>query len=112
MPEQENRTPTPSIDLGRVTEETRRALYDAVVAVHFTPTYDELQGAVRDPDNHWVPAYGPDEARLAVFYLYGRWVAVWRALDEPEDAPEEQRWTVLRIGPSGDGSGGVIFFEV
>ncbi len=30
-------------------------------------------------------------------------VAVWRSLEEPEEAPEELRWTVLRIGFDEDG---------
>ncbi|HVR95445.1 MAG TPA: hypothetical protein VMW27_02450 [Thermoanaerobaculia bacterium] len=43
----------------------------------------------------------------------GRWFAVWRSLEEPAEAPEEMRWTVLRIDidPEG-GFGGLTFSEV
>ena len=81
------------------TEETRRALYDAVVSVHFTPGAEEVQQAKEDPANHWVPEYTPEAAQLTVFKVFGRWFCVWRSLEEGEDQPEALRWTVLRIVP-------------
>ena len=107
----QHNTPRPSIDLTQVAESTRRALYDAVVDVHFSPTPAEVRQAAEDPDNFWVPDYGPDEAGLTVFYACGRWFAVWRSLEEPEDAPEEMRWTVLRIGFDGDAEPGALTFS-
>ena len=111
MSTQRHDTPRPPIDLNQVTESTRRALYDAVVDVHFSYTPDEVRLAAEDPDNYWIPEYGPDEAGLTVFWALGRWFAVWRCLEEPEDAPEEQRWMVVRITPD-DGPGGLSFPEV
>ena len=84
------------IDLTQVTEPTRRALYDAVVEVHFRPTPAEVQKATEDPDNHWIPDYGPDDAGLEILYLKGRWLAIWRSLEEGDGEPEARRWTVLR----------------
>ncbi len=113
MPTLVHDTPRPSIDLTQVAESTRRALYDAVIDVHFSPTPAEVRQAAEDPDNYWAPDYGPDEAGLTVFYACGRWFAVWRSLEEPEEAPEEMRWTVLRITPNvDDGPGDLTFSEV
>ena len=109
MPGYSHLTPRPSLDLTQFTEPTRRALYDAVVAVHFSPSEEEVRAAREDPENHWIPAYGPDEAGLAVFHAFGRWFTVWRNREEPEDAPEEQRWSVLRIVPDPDEPFGLSF---
>lgn len=109
MPSSRHHTPRPSLDLTQVTESTRRALYDAIVEIHFSPSEEEVQAAREDPENHWIPEYGPDEAGLTVFHVFGRWFTVWR---EPEDAPEEQRWTVLRIVTNPDGPLGLDFPEV
>jgi hypothetical protein len=106
------------VDLSRPTESTRRHLYELVVHVYFHPTSEEVENARQDPGNHWVPDYGPDEARLHVFYAYGRWFAVWEALEEtPETAaglPEWRRWSVVRIVEDRDPSSetGVTFLEV
>jgi hypothetical protein len=72
----------------------------------------EVQAAREDPENHWIPEYGPDEAGLTVFHAFGRRFTVWRAREEPEDAPKEQRWTVLRIVTNPDGPLGLDFPEV
>jgi hypothetical protein len=93
-------TPTPSsepVDLTQPTETTRRALYDAAVETHFTPTPEEQEKAKADPDNHWVPPYTPEQAELAVHHLYGRWFVVWRSLEEEGETLPERRWTVLRV---------------
>ena len=63
MPDRPKSTPP---DLSRMIEATRRAVYDAVVAVHFT-----------DPE-HPAP-YTPDDAGLLVFYVFGRWLRRGRA---------------------------------
>jgi hypothetical protein len=109
----QDNTRRPSIDLTEVTESTCRALYDAVVEVHFSPTTDEVRRAAEDPDNHWAPDYGPDAAGLTVLWIYGRWIAAWRSLEEPEEAPAAVRWTVLRIDSDPEhGFGGLSFSEV
>jgi hypothetical protein len=112
MPAETNNTRRPSIDLAQVTESTRRSLYDATVANYFSPTPEEVRQAAEDPEDHWVPDYSPDEAGLTVAWALGRWFAVWRCLEEPEDAPAELQWSVVRIVHDSDGSGDLTFLEV
>jgi hypothetical protein len=51
------------IDLSTYTEPTRRAVYDAVVAIFFSSTPEEITAAQADPENHTVIInYSPDEA--------------------------------------------------
>ena len=100
----------PAIDLSEVTEGTRRALYDAVVAVHFTITPEEIAEARKAGE--WYQRFSPDECRLAVVYLAGRWFAVWRILDAEDDAPEDQHWSIVRVEPSLSLPYGVEFYEV
>ena len=119
MPDHGDRTPS-RVDLSRPTEATRRVLYELVVHVYFHPTPDEVEKARTDPGNHWVPDYGPGEARLHVFYAYGRWFAVWEAREEKKETdtqmplPEWRRWSVVRIVEDRDPSSqtGVTFLEV
>jgi hypothetical protein len=49
------------LDLEIYTEATRRALYDIVVAVHFTAPPKVARG-------DWFPAYTPDQAGLEVHF--------------------------------------------
>jgi hypothetical protein len=65
----------------------RRALYDAVVAHLWTPL---------DPGDY-VPPFTPDAAQLTVMYSHGRWIVVYLDLDEPADAPPDQRAVMSRI---------------
>ena len=87
MHDQENgtpsgdRTPQPAVPSTPSTEATRRELYDEVVAVHFNPSAEEVRRAAEDPENHWVPDYGPEAAGLTVFKVFGRYFAVWRSLE-------------------------------
>ena len=119
MPSYSDRTPS-RVDLSRPTESTRRHLYELVVHVYFHPTPLEVEQARQDPGNHWVPDYGPDAARLHVFYAFGRWFAVWEALEEKKEAaadpslPAWRRWSVVRIVENADPSSemGVTFLEV
>jgi hypothetical protein len=96
-----NGTPTPpsepALDLAQETEDTRRKLYDAAVTTHFTPTPEEREKAQADPDAWQPPAYTPDQAKLTVHYLYGRWFVAWRLLEEEGDVAPYRRWTVLRV---------------
>ena len=103
-------TPPPPIDLSKVTEATRRQLYDIVVQVHFNPTPEEIHEA-REAEE-WFQRYGPDECRLAVAHLAGRWFAYWRIWDAGDDAPEDQEWSIVRVEPSLSHPYGVEFFEV
>jgi len=86
----------PEIDLTQETEDTRRKLYDAAVATHFTGTPEEREKAQADPDAWQPSAVTPDQAKLAVHNLFGRWFVVWRQVEEG-DLPPDRRWTVLRV---------------
>jgi hypothetical protein len=81
----------PDLDLEVYTEATRRALYDIVVAVHFTAPGEVARG-------DWYPDYSPDEAGLVVHFYRGRWLAVWTRLEEAaSDLPESRRQAFVRI---------------
>jgi hypothetical protein len=112
MPAVGDRTPSSRIDLTRFDEPTRRALYDAVVATHFTPTSEDIRRAAEDPGDSWFPGYSPEAAQLTVFHAFHRWFAVWRALEEGSAVPPERRWVVLRIGADPDAENGLCFSEV
>jgi hypothetical protein len=75
-------------------------LYAATVAVHWSPG--------EDPSD-FTPDYSPDAAGLQVIYFLGRWWAVWRQLEEPEDIPPAQRWLILAIEADPDAPHGVSF---
>src|ERR1700676_75139 len=76
---------SPPLDLEVYTEDTRRALYDIVVAVHFTPPAEVAPG-----DSY--PDYTPDQAGLAVHFVAARWLAAWSRLEETDsDLPEFRR---------------------
>jgi hypothetical protein len=112
MPDRPNRTPFPH-SLNRYTEETRRALY-AVVAVHFSPTPEEIREAQRKEE--WYPTYGPEEAGLRVFHAYGRWFAAWRRLEMMADPNHRlelyKRFEMLRVEKNCHLAEGLEFFEV
>lgn len=95
----------PTLDLSRVTESTRRAIYDRVVELQFAPV------PVNDVDTYSGPSYSPDDAGLTVFHVFARWFVAWIDLDEPR-LPEDRRVQVLRITPSEDSPGGLLFEEV
>jgi hypothetical protein len=87
------------------TEELRRELYDAVVSIVF-PLHP-------DPDEI-APTFSPDDGQLTVFYVWGRWFAVWRDLDsEDEDhLPSSRIWQVVRLQSDPSRPEGIIFHEV
>jgi hypothetical protein len=60
----------------------------------------------------FVPQYTPDQAGLQVVYVFGRWWAIWRQLEEPEDIPAPQRWVVLQIEADPAAPHGVSFTGV
>ncbi len=86
-------TSRPPVDLSRVTERTRRQLYDAVADV-FLDREDNSR------------TYSPEEAGLAVHHFAGRWFAVWNDLDAAADLPESVRRQILRITAYHDPQGG------
>jgi hypothetical protein len=91
----------PVLDLEKFSEGTRQTIYAAVVATHWN-------APPAHPDD-FVPQYTPDEAGLQVVFLYGRWWAAWRQLEEPEDIPPAQRWQILAIDPAPEAPFGVSF---
>jgi hypothetical protein len=97
---------TPDLDLEVYTEATRRALYDIVVAVHFTAPAEVARG-------DWYPDYSPDEAGLVVHFCRGRWLALWTRLEEAASAlPESRRQAFVRIQAAPEAPCGVAFHEV
>jgi hypothetical protein len=86
-------------------EETRRRLYDLIVAQAFTAK----PGA--DPADTWVPPYTAEEAGLTVSLRHGRWIAEWRKLEVPGSEPEEEQWELLCVSECGDEPGSVYFRE-
>jgi hypothetical protein len=106
------RQSNPSIDLRTYTEATRRQLYDLVVAVHFTVTPEERAAYAADPENHWIPTFTPDQARLVVGRTLGRWWASWEILDAPADLLECQRHAIVTITEDPRLPQGVAFHEV
>ena len=103
-------SPPPPIDLSRATESTRRAIYDAVVAVHFNPAPGEILAAKEAGE--WYPKYGPDECGVAVAYAMGRWFVYWRQWDAGDSAPEEQQWEVLTVNARPGARFGIEFQEI
>ena len=103
--------PPPPIDLSQVTEATRRALYDAVAAIHFNPSPEEIREARRNEE--WYQRHDPDECELTVLYILGRWIAYWRVWEEvEEDAPESHQWEVVRVESHPSAPYGIEFSEV
>ncbi|HEV3073407.1 MAG TPA: hypothetical protein VHB47_03220 [Thermoanaerobaculia bacterium] len=94
------------LDLETSSEATRRALYDIVVAVHFTAP------AKRAPGDCY-PDYTPDQAGLVVDFVRGRYLAGWRRLEETDsDLPESRRQALVRIQAHPGAPFGVAFYEV
>jgi len=98
----------PRIDLSEVTEATRRALYDATVAVHFRVPPGTEDG---------MPFYNADQAGLTVWFGAGRWWAQWNALEETDNAnlPPAAKYQLLYIRQAPEASGapfGVEFHGV
>jgi hypothetical protein len=99
MPEHPQFTPQ---SLLRYTESLRRELYDAVVLHLWTP----------DAPGDYVPAFTPDAAQLTVMYSHGRWIVVYLDLEEPADAPPDQRAQMSRILAAPDRPFGITLSEI
>lgn len=99
MPDQDKSTP---IDLSRYTESTRREVYDRVVALVWTSS---------GPGDH-VPTFSPDEVGLVVYFLYGRWFAVWLDLEDDGPSIGERRRELVRVQESPGSPYGIILAEV
>ncbi|HXO22821.1 MAG TPA: hypothetical protein VOA87_23130 [Thermoanaerobaculia bacterium] len=111
FPESTPPTVPPPIDLTQVNEATRRALYDAVVAIHFAPwAPEEIAEAVRKDE--WYLDHTAEDARVSLVYFAGRWIAWWRDLSADEDAPESAQFEVLTIYASPGEPYGIGFQEV
>jgi hypothetical protein len=96
------------LDLSRYSETTRRALYDRIVTIQFTP---ENPATTSHPEDVWTPSLTPDEAGLTVFYLFGRWFAVWREAEEP-GMPESRLTEMVRIQSASDTPEGILLYEI
>lgn len=104
MPELTPQSTPLLLDLTRYAEHTRRELYDRLVRIQFGP---------KPPDPEDPPlSYTPDEAELTVFYVFGRWFATWKVLEEPVDLPDSRRVELVRIQAAPDSPDGIILYEV
>lgn len=90
-------------------EDTRRTLYDLVVKDNFT---ERALDPEADPPEVWVPPYTPDEAKLEIFFQFGRWFATWLKLEMPADAPEHERQELLRLEPHRHRPGDIEYSDV
>jgi len=99
MPERQKSIP---LDLTRYTEGTRREVYDRVVAHLWEPL----------SPGDYVPSYTPDAGQLTVVYLHGRWLALYIDMEEPTDAPPDQRAVMSRIVADPDSRFGIHLQEV
>jgi hypothetical protein len=105
--------PTPKlIDLSTYTEATRRAVYDAVVAIFFSPTPEEIAAFQADPENHPAITYSPDEAGLKIYHELGRWIVTWTRLEFSADIPEEFRRELLLVETAPAAPYGILLHEV
>ena len=98
MPEHPQFTPQ---SIALYTESLRRALYDAVVRLMWTPV-----------GNDSAPAYTPDQCGLTVAYAYGRSLAMWTELSEHPDAPPDRRMQLVRVQADPDSPFGIVFQEI
>jgi hypothetical protein len=86
-----------AFDLAQFSEAVRRRLYDRITEIQFDR-----------PDIR----HTPDQARLQVVYLAGRWFAVWVDLDEPAIVPDHLRVKIMRIGARPSDPAGIVLHEV
>ena len=101
--------PVPEMDFDVFHEDIRRILYGLVVRDNFT---ERALDPEADPPEIWVPPYTPDEAKLEIFFLLGRWFATWRKLEVPDDAPEHERQELLRLEPHRHRPGDIEYTDV
>jgi hypothetical protein len=99
MPEQPQFTASALL---RYSETLRRQLYDAVVLHLWTPLVP----------GDYVPGFTPDAAQLTVMHSHGRWIVVYLDLDEPADAPPDQRAVMSRILAAPDRPFGIQLSEI
>ena len=93
------------LDLSSYSEETRRALYEVVVAENFQRTEPA-------PDEGPVRPYTPEKAGLEVVYVWGRWFAIWWKLELPETLPESERRETLLLEENPQRPGTLGYREV
>ncbi len=114
MPDRRKSIPSdpspPVIDLSRTTESTRRAIYDAVVAIHFTHPPGEILAAKQAGE--WYEQHTAEECGVQIAYLAGRWFAVWRIWSVEDGVPESQLWSVLTVNARPGARFGIEFQEV
>jgi len=100
------------LDLSTYTEATRRAVYDAVVAIYFSPSPEEIVASEADPENHFVITYSPDAAGLKIYHELGRWLVTWLRLEMPTDVPEELRRELLIVEEVPGAPFGIMLYEI
>ncbi len=83
-------------------EALRRQLYDAVVLHLWTPL----------APGDYVPDFSPDQCGLTVAHSHGRWILLYIDLEEPVDAPPDQRAIMSRIVAAPESRFGVQLQEI
>jgi hypothetical protein len=84
----EPRAPRPEpLDLTQSEARMGEVVRALVIQDWFTEREDEAA-----PGGVWRPAGTPGQAKLKVCKAGDVWLAVWRKIDAPLDAPEEERW--------------------
>ena len=112
MPSSEQSTPPPPpIDLTKVTEATRRQLYDAIAEIHFEVWTEEMIAEAKRNDDFCLD-YTAEDAGVQVVYVLGRWITWWRDLSATDDFPEAAKWEVLDVYKDLDAPYGISFSEV
>jgi len=90
------------LNLDRYSEAARRQLYDAILLSCFSPW---IEGG--DPDGPGA-FYSAEAAELCVFFVWGRWFAMWNRLEVPPYDPEAKRVELLRIKTADTPEGWVL----
>lgn len=65
------------LDGARPTEELRRVIYDAAYQLTF------IEASMEEQED--LPGYSPEMCQFTVFWVFGRWFAVWWDLETDED---------------------------
>lgn len=91
----------PDLDRAPYSEGLRRMVYDAVARIVHTA----------DPEPALVVR--PDTGELLIFYVWGRWFAVWRDPSDDDDTlPLSRIWQVARVCSAPSAPDGIMLHEV
>jgi hypothetical protein len=98
------------IDLSTATEATRRAVYDAVVAIYFSPTPEASPPSALT--RRLTPSSPTRRTRLKVYKEHGNWYVTWMRLEFPEEIPGEFRRELFQVEEEPSARFGIALLEV